>query len=78
MDEARQVREFWFGTLPLSADALAERSKLWFGEPGISAEKQKERDDSISARFGSLIEQAGRGELAAWADSPRRRLNSTI
>jgi len=31
MDEARSIREFWFGRLPLSADGLNRRIRFWFG-----------------------------------------------
>jgi uncharacterized protein (DUF924 family) len=74
MDEARQVREFWFGTLPMTAEALNQRVKLWF--PGGAA--SRERDDAIRERFGELVERAGKGELASWADSPRRCLSLII
>ena len=33
MDEAHRVREFWFGRLPLSADALNRRLHFWFAGP---------------------------------------------
>jgi uncharacterized protein (DUF924 family) len=33
------------------------------------------RDDHIRVRFGALVERAARGELASWADGPRRRLS---
>jgi uncharacterized protein (DUF924 family) len=69
MDEARAVREYWFGTAPLTAAALAERLKFWFGETGAP------QDEEIRMRFGALIERAGAGELASWADGPRRRLS---
>jgi uncharacterized protein (DUF924 family) len=72
MDEARSVRDFWFGKLPLSADALNRRVRFWFGgEPG----QQRQRDAQIRQRFGGLLERAARGELAGWADGPRRRLS---
>jgi uncharacterized protein (DUF924 family) len=35
-------------------------------------------DAMIRARFLQLTERAGRGELASWADSPRRRLSLII
>ena len=77
MDEARQVRDFWFGKLPMTAQALAQRVRFWF--PGDEpAELQNKRDQMIRARFGPLLEQAGRGELASWADSPRRCLSLII
>ena len=31
MDEARKIREFWFGKLPLSPEELERRMQLWFG-----------------------------------------------
>jgi uncharacterized protein (DUF924 family) len=74
MDEARRVRDFWFGKLPLTAQALSQRLELWF--PGdASAERVRSWDAAIRARFGDLVERAARGELASWADSPRRCLS---
>jgi uncharacterized protein (DUF924 family) len=74
MDEARQVRDFWFGKLPMTAQALNQRLALWF--PGDeSAAGVRDRDEAIRARFGDLAERAARGELASWADSPRRCLS---
>jgi uncharacterized protein (DUF924 family) len=77
MDEARQVRDFWFGKLPMTAQALDQRVKLWFPEDA-SAQGVRERDEIIRARFGSLVERAAKGELASWADSPRRCLSLII
>ena len=77
MDEARQVRGFWFGKLPMTAQALNQRLALWF--PGDeSAAGVRDRDEAIRARFGDLAERAARGELASWADSPRRCLSLII
>jgi uncharacterized protein (DUF924 family) len=73
MDEARSVRDFWFGPLPLSATELNRRVRFWFGDES-SAVRQR-RDDTIRAQFGRLLERAAAGELAAWADGPRRRLS---
>ena len=68
MDEARLVREYWFGVQPLTAEALDRRMDFWFGaEAG--------RDAEIRERFGALLEQAAAGELSAWSDGPRRRLS---
>ena len=76
MDEARSVREFWFGALPLSAAQLQQRMRFWFGaEP---TPMRRERDEAIRRRFGELLERAGRGELASWGDGPRRRLSLVI
>jgi len=77
MDEARQVRDFWFGTVPLTAQLLKQRLKLWF--PGDeSPEDLKKLDGIIRSRFGALLERAARGDLANWADSPRRCLSLII
>lgn len=69
MDEARAVREFWFGEGPPAAEALTGREELWFGPKG------RAHDDEIRTRFGALHERAAAGELASWADGPRRRLS---
>jgi uncharacterized protein (DUF924 family) len=71
MDEALEVRRFWFGSLPLKPDGVPQRIALWFG---TGVEEQR-ADELVRSRFGSLVERAAAGELAAWADSPRRRLS---
>lgn len=77
MDEARQVRDFWFGKLPMTAEALNQRVHIWF--PGdVPAETQRERDEALRKRFGNLVERAAKGELASWADSPRRCLSLIV
>jgi uncharacterized protein (DUF924 family) len=73
MDEARSVRDFWFGKLPLSAEGFNRRMPFWFGDES-SALRQR-RDQHIRVRFGALVGRAARGELASWADGPRRRLS---
>lgn len=71
MDEALEVRRFWFGRLPLRPEGVKERLALWFG----SAAEEERADDLVRSRFGALVERAAAGELDAWADSPRRRLS---
>lgn len=71
MDEALEVRRFWFGRLPLKPEGVNERLSLWFG----TAAEEPRADELIRSRFGALVERAAAGELAAWADSPRRRLS---
>lgn len=71
MDEARQIREFWFGKGPPARADVDERGPLWFG----GSPRQRELDAEIRIRFGGLLERAARGDLDAWADSPRRRLS---
>jgi len=78
MDDAAAIREFWFGTLPLSAQSFAERGRVWWGDPSETPEQRAERDAAIQARFGALLDRAGRGELDSWAGSPRRRLSLII
>ena len=73
MDDARKVRDFWFGKTPLSPEQLPRRMKLWFGEAG--EETQQQVDDALRARFAPLVGRAIGGELAQWADGPRRRLS---
>ena len=75
MDEARSVREFWFGKLPLSPHALSERIDFWFGEDPAQLAL---RDEQIRNRFGELLERAASGQLESWADGPRRRLSLII
>ena len=86
MDDALTVREFWFGK-PLSAPpkgqdgaalraaALKRRASLWFQ---ANPQLMSRQDELIRSRFQDLVERAGRGELASWADSPRRRLSLII
>lgn len=77
MDEARQVREFWFGKLPLTGQALTQRVKLWFPED-THPEDLKKLDGMIRSRFGPLMLRAAEGALASWAGSPRRCLSLII
>ena len=74
MDDARRVRDYWFGKLPLDREALDERMTVWFAgeESGPLAQEQ---DAVIRSEFGARVEAALRGELASWADGPRRRLS---
>ena len=73
MDDARKVRDFWFGKMPLSAEQLPRRVKLWFGD--VTEETRQQVDEALRSRFGSLVERAIAGDLAQWADGPRRRLS---
>ena len=76
MEEARSIREFWFGSLPLSADALERRMSFWFG--GDSEAEARQRDAQIRTRFGALLARAAGGQLASWSDGPRGRLSLII
>jgi len=72
MRSANDVLEFWFGHGPFDAARLAERSTFWFGGDGAVAAAA--RDASIRNHLEPLLERAARGEFAAWAGSPKRRL----
>jgi uncharacterized protein (DUF924 family) len=86
MDDALRVREFWFGKsltgsvpghgeMASRALALNRRASLWFeSNPQVMGQQ----DELIRTGFQGLVERAGRGELAGWADSPRRRLSLII
>jgi uncharacterized protein (DUF924 family) len=86
MDDALRVREFWFGKsltgalpgqgeLASQAVALNRRASLWFE---TNPQLLGQQDELIRSQFQELVERAGRGELAGWADSPRRRLSLII
>ena len=77
MDEARQVRDFWFGKLPMTAQMLTQRLELWFPDDERDDTLLK-RDEFIRVRFGDLVERALQGKLASWGDSPRRCLSLII
>jgi uncharacterized protein (DUF924 family) len=72
MDEARKVRDFWFGKTPLSPEQLPRRMELWFG---ARPDLKQQVDDTLRSRFGALVERALAGDLDQWADGPRRRLS---
>ncbi|HUN73771.1 MAG TPA: DUF924 family protein [Steroidobacteraceae bacterium] len=74
IDRAHELREFWFGRLPLTAPQLAERMRFWFGSEETPAAR-RERDRELRARYEPLVVEAAAGKLSAWADSPRRRLS---
>lgn len=73
LPRAQDVLLFWFGPKPHSAAQLAQRMRLWFGDPA-APELIPQTDELIDERFGALIGAAARGELSAWESSPRRRL----
>jgi uncharacterized protein (DUF924 family) len=75
MDDARTVRDFWFGKLPLSPEQLNRRMQLWFGGDSVSPEQRQHMDDAIRDRYEPLMQEAAAGRLDSWADGPRRRLS---
>jgi len=70
MSDAVAVLSYWFGDErdPIdSIGALERRGTKWFyGGPEV--------DREIAARFGGELERARRGDLDAWAETPRERL----
>jgi uncharacterized protein (DUF924 family) len=72
MHSANDVLEFWFGRGPMDSGRLAERNTFWFG--GDGPEAAAARDAQIRAQLEPMLERAARGEFAAWAGSPKRRL----
>jgi uncharacterized protein (DUF924 family) len=76
MDEARSVRDFWFGRAVWTAETLEKRMRFWFGDE--EPQLVRERDEQIRARFGTALERAASGALAGWADGPRRRLSLVL
>lgn len=65
--EIETVLDFWVGFDPEDAAALEHAYKRWFSSTPAD-------DRALEARFGDLVERAGKNELAAWARSPRGRL----
>ena len=72
MHSAHDVLEFWFGAPPFDTARLEERTRFWFGGDGEAA--QAARDALIRSTLEPMLERAARGEFAAWAASPKRRL----
>lgn len=70
---AQEVLLFWFGQRPYGPEQVAQRARLWFGDPH-APELTPQTDELITERFGSLMLSAARGELSSWESSPRRRL----
>ena len=67
------VLSYWFpeGIYNVDPETLRCQGKRWMqGGPEV--------DKEITERFGKLLEQARRGELDHWADTPRGRLALVI
>ena len=64
MTDSDQVLEFWFGSNPDDAAVAREKSDLWW-------KVKPATDEAIRTRFDALVESAGRGDLSAWAQTPR-------
>jgi uncharacterized protein (DUF924 family) len=69
---ANEVLDYWFGSGPWTRQRLDERTAFWFG--GGDRAAQAARDIEVREKLEPLLERAARGEFAAWASSPKRRL----
>jgi len=72
-DLASELRRYWFGAPPLTAERLDERMRFWFADE-TPEETLRQRDAELRARFEPLVIDAAQGRLASWAGGPRRRL----
>ncbi len=71
MDDAKKVRDFWFGKTPLAPDQLPRRMDLWFAAtPEIAAHRRRRlahalrgagraRTSTASWRSGRTVRAAG-------------------
>lgn len=66
MSRSEEILTFWFGSSATEAPD-PERMQLWF-RGGADVDRE------IRERFGTDVEQARRGELTTWAETPRGRL----
>lgn len=66
-----EILDYWFGSNPDDAATAREKRHIWWeADPAVDAE--------IRARFGDLVEAAGRNELSDWAETPRGLLALTL
>jgi uncharacterized protein (DUF924 family) len=67
MADAHQVLAFWLEPKPTTAAETDARRHVWFnGGDAV--------DRDVRERFGGLVEQARRGELEGWPETPRGTL----
>jgi uncharacterized protein (DUF924 family) len=66
-----EVLDFWFEGVDGSGPAPKAAFARWFG-------KSEDTDREIAARFGKRVDQALRGELDRWIETPRGRLALVI
>ncbi|OQR37609.1 hypothetical protein BWR59_00520 [Pseudomonas sp. Bc-h] len=60
----RPLLDWWFGSAESPDEVAKEKNKLWFG-------KKKSQDTDALNRFGGLVEQALKGELSEWTETPQ-------
>jgi uncharacterized protein (DUF924 family) len=67
VNEIDQVLDFWFGACDSDGALDPAKQKMWFGDG-------RRHDAAIREKFGALHQSACRGELDAWAGTPRGRM----
>lgn len=65
--DIQRVLNFWFSDIELDSPRVDSRMDRWFTS-------DPELDEQIRRDFLPLIEQASRGELMEWTDTPKGRL----
>ena len=60
----RPLLDWWFGSAESPDEVAKAKNKLWFG-------KKKSQDTDALNRFGGLVEQALKGELSEWTETPQ-------
>lgn len=66
-DDIERVLSFWFEPIPTTEVEASDRMRFWFGSDAAV-------DRRILEEFGELVARARRGELDAWASTPRGTL----
>ncbi len=67
MDDIDTIIEEWFGVLDEEGRVAGEKTTRWW-------KKDPNFDEMLRKQYGKLIAQALRGELDAWAETPRGTL----
>lgn len=66
-DKIHEILTFWFGDLGHADLPTSDRTNLWFGE-------NEQLKENMLQVFNKEYEDAIKGKLTAWAESPRGRL----
>ncbi len=66
-DRVHELLELWFGKAGFADLPTSDRTNLWFGDSDVVR-------DQLVANFGSEYEQATKGVLDNWSETPRGRL----
>ena len=66
-DDPENLLEFWFSDAAFSPGRASARSDIWFSSSSVL-------DRECRARYGALLEAAGRGELDGWLAKARPAL----